>query len=113
MNYNCVDAAQIKEAVLNGVSLEDDKKDQFNKIQQVCLSFMMLLLKLLGWKSFPNLTGYHLLNEVFVFLLYVQVSSTCLILRTIYAPVVDFVSHPRKKHMHDASVSKLNMEYLS
>ncbi|KAH7520393.1 hypothetical protein FEM48_Zijuj08G0139100 [Ziziphus jujuba var. spinosa] len=26
--------SQIKEAVLNGVSLEDDKKDQFNKIQQ-------------------------------------------------------------------------------
>ncbi|XP_077223526.1 putative cytosolic oligopeptidase A isoform X2 [Tasmannia lanceolata] len=26
--------AQIKEAVLNGVSLEDDKRDQFNKIQQ-------------------------------------------------------------------------------
>ncbi|MBA0562630.1 hypothetical protein Golob_007661, partial [Gossypium lobatum] len=27
--------AQIKEAVLNGVSLEDDKREQFNKIQQV------------------------------------------------------------------------------
>ncbi|MBA0804891.1 hypothetical protein Gohar_004447, partial [Gossypium harknessii] len=26
--------AQIKEAVLNGVSLEDDKREQFNKIQQ-------------------------------------------------------------------------------
>lgn len=29
-------AAQIKEAILNGVSLEDDKRDQFNKIAQVC-----------------------------------------------------------------------------
>lgn len=32
----CTCAAQIKEAILNGVSLEDDKRDQFNKIQQVC-----------------------------------------------------------------------------
>lgn len=31
-------AAQIKEAILNGVSLEDDKRDQFNKIEQVCLA---------------------------------------------------------------------------
>jgi Zn-dependent oligopeptidase len=28
-------AAQIKEAVLNGVSLEDDKRQRFNEIQQV------------------------------------------------------------------------------
>jgi hypothetical protein len=28
-------AAQIKEAVLNGVSLEDDKRQHFNEIQQV------------------------------------------------------------------------------
>lgn len=31
----CTCAAQIKEAILNGVSLEDDKRDQFNKIEQV------------------------------------------------------------------------------
>lgn len=28
-------AAQIKEAVLNGVSLEDNKREYFNEIQQV------------------------------------------------------------------------------
>lgn len=28
-------AAQIKEAVLNGVALEDDKREEFNKIEQV------------------------------------------------------------------------------
>lgn len=27
--------AQIKEAVLNGIALEDDKREQFNKIEQV------------------------------------------------------------------------------
>lgn len=32
----CVFAGQIKEAVLNGVSLEDDKRESFNKIEQVC-----------------------------------------------------------------------------
>jgi hypothetical protein len=32
----CLHSAQIKEAILNGVSLEDDKREQFNKIQQVC-----------------------------------------------------------------------------
>jgi len=31
----CTFADQIKEAVLNGVSLEDDKREQFNKIEQV------------------------------------------------------------------------------
>ena len=36
-NFTCAFAGQIKEAVLNGVSLEDDKREQFNKIQQVCL----------------------------------------------------------------------------
>ncbi|PPR80684.1 hypothetical protein GOBAR_AA40030 [Gossypium barbadense] len=30
----CIVGAQIKEAVLNGVSLEDDKREQFNKIEQ-------------------------------------------------------------------------------
>ncbi|MBA0717451.1 hypothetical protein Golax_005273, partial [Gossypium laxum] len=32
--FYCMYSAQIKEAVLNGVSLEDDKREQFNKIQQ-------------------------------------------------------------------------------
>ena len=43
-NFNthgcCTYATQIKEAILNGVSLDDDKRDQFNKIQQV---YIMLL----------------------------------------------------------------------
>lgn len=38
--FACFHAAQIKEAILNGVSLEDDKRDQFNKIEQV--SFKLL-----------------------------------------------------------------------
>ena len=37
---------QLKEAVLSGVALEDEKKDQFNKIQQV-LSFLNFLIRLL------------------------------------------------------------------
>jgi hypothetical protein len=32
-----VNTAQIKEAVLNGVALDDDKREQFNKIEQVLL----------------------------------------------------------------------------
>lgn len=36
-------AAQIKEAVLNGVSLEDDKREQFNKIEQVCFNWKLLM----------------------------------------------------------------------
>lgn len=32
-------AAQIRDAVLNGISLEDDKRQRFNEIQQV--SFYM------------------------------------------------------------------------
>lgn len=35
VNMLCTCAAQIKEAILNGVALEDDKRDQFNKIEQV------------------------------------------------------------------------------
>jgi hypothetical protein len=31
--------AQIKEAVLNGVALDDDKREQFNKIEQVLLYY--------------------------------------------------------------------------
>ena len=30
-------SAQIKEAVLSGIALEDDKREEFNKIEQVCL----------------------------------------------------------------------------
>ncbi|KAB1202004.1 Organellar oligopeptidase A, chloroplastic/mitochondrial [Morella rubra] len=33
-SWNPAVQAQIKEAILNGVSLEDDKRDQFNKIEQ-------------------------------------------------------------------------------
>lgn len=33
-------SAQLKEAILNGVSLEDDKREQFNKIEQVCLEHL-------------------------------------------------------------------------
>lgn len=33
----CVCTAQIKEAVLSGVALEDDKREEFNKIEQVRL----------------------------------------------------------------------------
>jgi hypothetical protein len=31
-------AGQIKEAVLSGVALEDDKRENFNKIEQVCFN---------------------------------------------------------------------------
>lgn len=33
---NSLYTAQIREAVLNGVSLEDEKREHFNKIEQVC-----------------------------------------------------------------------------
>ncbi|MBA0730332.1 hypothetical protein Golax_025610, partial [Gossypium laxum] len=32
--FYCMYSAQIKEVVLNGVSLENDKREQFNKIEQ-------------------------------------------------------------------------------
>lgn len=35
MQKLCFGAAQIKEADLNGVSLEEDKRENFNNIQQV------------------------------------------------------------------------------
>jgi len=35
LHLSMLSAAQIKEAVLNGVSLEDDKRQRFNEIQQV------------------------------------------------------------------------------
>lgn len=35
----CV-SAQIKEAVLSGIALEDDKREEFNKIEQVCLKLL-------------------------------------------------------------------------
>ena len=40
-------AARIKEAVLNGVSLEDEKRDRFNKIEQV--SFSTLACQISFW----------------------------------------------------------------
>ena len=36
-------AAQIKVAVLNGISLEDEKRDQFNKIEQVSFSNLLCI----------------------------------------------------------------------
>ena len=35
--YIFMNTAQIKEGVLNGVALDDDKREQFNKIEQVLL----------------------------------------------------------------------------
>lgn len=47
--FNCACAAQIKEAVLSGVSLEDDKRDEFNKIEQVIFN---TIAKQVLYKSF-------------------------------------------------------------
>lgn len=31
------------EAALNGIALEDDKREEFNKIEQVCFTFVWLI----------------------------------------------------------------------
>lgn len=38
-------AAQIKEAVLSGISLKDEKRDQFNKIEQVSSNLLCFQLR--------------------------------------------------------------------
>lgn len=41
LNCFVLHAAQIKDAVLTGIALEDDKREQFNKIEQVCFTLFM------------------------------------------------------------------------
>lgn len=66
-------AAQIKEAVLNGVSLEDDKREQFNKIEQVCFKWKLLMpmrdkLKDILLCLMPCIRIYSAVNFYFKFL---------------------------------------------
>ena len=61
----CAHAASIKDAVLSGISLEDDDREEFNKIQQVCsyaiwgnqnlfFSWAKLIFMLLTSKAFDQ-----------------------------------------------------------